>query len=163
MATSGAGVGQQAAVEQCINLTTNPTGTWTYAVGTGAANNALSLNGNYRFSDQLNCTGASVGGPYGTIDTFPGSLTGLTHPAEALSVEITIVLTEGFDGQAAACVDDVSFVDSGGSATAVNLTHFGVERATATLWLWLIPAILGLLAAGGFLLAKRYANFSRMD
>jgi hypothetical protein len=151
--TSDPGLNDQATVQQCINLTTDPSGTWTYAVGVGNATNQLSLNANYRFSVQTNCTGADTGGPYSSITTFPGSISNISHPSDALSVEITILLTEGLSGVATACIDDISFTDSGGTATAIGLAHLGAESARRPLVV--LSSAVGLITLVGFLRYRR--------
>jgi hypothetical protein len=108
---------------------------------------------NYRFSDQPNCIGATTG-TTGSITTFPGSLSTITHPGDAESVEITILLTEFFSGAATACIDDVSFTDSGGTATAVDLAHFGADSARRLPVGALIVAV-GLIALAGLARDRR--------
>ncbi len=146
METAGVVVGSQVNVQQCINIITPPSGTWTFSVGQGDAFNQLSLNANYRFSNQPNCIGASTGGPFTSITTFPGSVTNIPHPNDAQSVQIDLLLTEGFDGAATACMDDVSFVDSGGSATVLTLTDQAANAHTPITTAAWLAATIGLVA-----------------
>ncbi len=146
METAGTGIGNQANVRQCINIITPPTGTWTFSVGQGSTVNQISLNANYRFSTQPNCIGASTGVPYTSITTFPGSVTNIAHPNDAQSIQIDLLLTEGFDGMATACMDDVSFVDSGGTATVLTLTDQAANAHTPITTAAWLAATIGLVA-----------------
>ncbi|MDJ0753193.1 MAG: hypothetical protein QNJ45_06725 [Ardenticatenaceae bacterium] len=138
-------------VKQCINITTPPSGDWTFAVGSASNSpDATGFVAEYRFSSQLNCIGATVGETNGnlrTINPMPGTITPISHPPAALSVEITIrLLPDFFSGlPSTGCIDDVSFTDSGGSATVVKMKEIDASPAPAGWPLLLISGFFFLL------------------
>ena len=136
-------------VTQCIQITTPPSGTWTFSVGTATASSTpFGYVAAYRFNAATNCLGPSVG-PEQAIDLTANSpISGIAHEPTAQSVRVSVRLLENFGGSISACVDDISFLDSGGTATFVTLQDAAASAPTTAvspMLLWLVTSLLTLL------------------